>query len=767
LRNYNSKDTYHKINLFEISIVQIFGNLTSSQIEEIILSLLHSYKNKIDVILKIFEKILFENNTFNYNFSEFFKKIIEEFEVYINEEYKFELFSKGLFNKISENEIIANVNKLDKALLEKTFSFFSYEKISMLKILKEKILVSNSSESFFVYDLGKLYLSEESFNLFEEFTIANINQEIYYDLWVKKKAKTFPSYYINFLLNKNPNNYNNIAIWIKEELITQDFVLNFMLENLYYDENDIDSAIFNNNFYRIKYIIEKDSSKIDFLFEKNNSLNSLIIWSLCKINSFNFQALKKFFVYFPYDVQNNIVKKLFYLKSTNLFDLNVKHLKELSRFDLNLFKKTKEFLPEVNIDLTSELIINIIVSFSERKKFLCQSELIAIILNNPNNKSSLIFDKYFESCKGQMILNYVPAHNGFLRKVNYEDKFYFSIEIPQSQNFKGREYKNRNYDALIKLVLQLPEVKWNPQKEHFGIKSKFETDVYSFARKNKLKIYTGKSFGIENIHLYEMKRHIKPFGINYCEGRKSKKPSIYTNDFFYWCKGYKCHENCESIHEPDEWENYTLLDFCKILNLNLNETNKVGDNIENGKYYQFVSLINKFNHLLTKLICNCCSSILYPIETSHFARERIVKFKCNNIECKSRDVEIYLNNCLNGHCSEIIDSRISKKCPNGLFICKRCSSCCSNSMVERRYNNLNSLGGHIHFDMLEFLKEKKGHKEKGEIFCYRCGDLFIRNEDSNSILVCKTCNSKFDSQEGKYELEITKFPNSIEDDLPF
>jgi hypothetical protein len=107
------------------------------------LSLLHSYKNKIDVILKIFEKILFENNTFNYNFSEFFKKIIEEFVVYINEEYKFELFSKGLFNKISENEIIANVNKLDKALLEKTFSFFSYEKISMLKILKEKILVSN------------------------------------------------------------------------------------------------------------------------------------------------------------------------------------------------------------------------------------------------------------------------------------------------------------------------------------------------------------------------------------------------------------------------------------------------------------------------------------------------------------------------------------------------------------------------------------------------------------------------------------------------
>jgi hypothetical protein len=48
---------------------------------------------------------------------------------------------------------------------------------------------------------------------------------------------------------------------------------------------------------------------------------------------------------------------------------------------------------------------------------------------------------------------------------------------------------------------------------------------------------------------------------------------------FWWCGGQPCFSKCETIHKTDEWEKYTLLDFCEILGLNTDETNKMGDYI--------------------------------------------------------------------------------------------------------------------------------------------------------------------------------------------
>ncbi len=125
-----------------------------------------------------------------------------------------------------------------------------------------------------------------------------------------------------------------------------------------------------------------------------------------------------------------------------------------------------------------------------------------------------------------------------------------------------------------------------------------------------------------------------------------------------------------------------MLDFCEILNLNTDETNKFGDYIPKGHYYQFVSLINRFNRLIEKMYCSTCNHILYPVETAHFAAYNVVKFHCTNENCLNKE-EVYLNHCLNGKCNSIIDSRVSKKCSNGLYICEVCGSCCSHNVSAK------------------------------------------------------------------------------------
>src|SRR5690606_27961726 len=147
----------------------------------------------------------------------------------------------------------------------------------------------------------------------------------------------------------------------------------------------------------------------------------------------------------------------------------------------------------------------------------------------------------------------------------------------------------------------------------------------------------------------EYKRTEIPNGVKFCEGRLANKPHGQFNQKFWWCNGQACFQNQEITHEDEDWKNFTLLDFTMILGLNIDEESRLGDLIPNGKYYHFVSLINRFNKLLDKLYCQDCNEILYPVENAFFGAHTTVKFQCTNDNCKNRDL-IYLNHCLNGKC---------------------------------------------------------------------------------------------------------------------
>ena len=146
-------------------------------------------------------------------------------------------------------------------------------------------------------------------------------------------------------------------------------------------------------------------------------------------------------------------------------------------------------------------------------------------------------------------------------------------------------------------------------------------------------------------------------GIVYCEGRKANKEHNKFKREFWWCCNQECFNNsCDSHTIKDFenkssnqthniWEDYTLLDFLHILEIDINENNGL-DQIEDGNYFKFLGHINAFNRLLEKLYCEECNNLIYPKNTSHFALFRDVRFYCIEDNCSKKHKEIYLNNCL-------------------------------------------------------------------------------------------------------------------------
>src|SRR5690606_29859946 len=136
------------------------------------------------------------------------------------------------------------------------------------------------------------------------------------------------------------------------------------------------------------------------------------------------------------------------------------------------------------------------------------------------------------------------------------------------------------------------------------------------------------------------------------------------------------------------------------------------DYIKDGHYHKFLGHINAFNRLLEHLYCEKCGNLLYPVNSSHFALYRDVRFHCIEDGCSKKHKEIYLNHCLYGECKAIIDSRISKPCKHGLYICSNCGTCCSEAFFKGRLDSLRKVGGYIHPELINNVENHNGHLEK-------------------------------------------------------
>jgi len=211
-----------------------------------------------------------------------------------------------------------------------------------------------------------------------------------------------------------------------------------------------------------------------------------------------------------------------------------------------------------------------------------------------------------------------------------------------------------------------------------------------------------------------------------CDGRKAVHK--LTNDSipseekidFWWCANQKCYKPSRILHDSNEWEKYSLLDFLTILKVNFRESD----------LEIYLSLINKANRFLKHLNCRECKHILYPKGRTAYAFYGVNKFICKEETCSQKDNEIYLSHCLNGYCDMEVDSRDSVKCkPVGLdsescgwYVCNYCHSCCSTEQL------LNRKWVHDNILFSEYKCHLEGHRNLGIVSCKKCGDSMESNE---------------------------------------
>ena len=383
------------------------------------------------------------------------------------------------------------------------------------------------------------------------------------------------------------------------------------------------------------------------------------------------------------DEQPNLLRRIFYLLHANI----------ISSTDY-FFEQIILLLSKSKLNTNVRICLKVLESLIQSNSYVGENILSDIVCKYVNDDSQEIIqiDDLIEKCKGRI----------WMTKGEQERNWYLTV--------KGKNFPV-NDDSLV-----------------------LGNDYYKFDRDKRTIVIDGKNYPFkwykEERDIFLKKFEI-PDGIIFCDAQKSEIDSTIEKQF-YWCNNSKCFAPCQNDHLDFEWRDYTLRDFIKILNIPF----------DNDSYYRFVSVVNRANRLLKKLQCTSCHKLLRDSKSSEFAFYRVTTFHCTNPECEEFHKVVYLNHCLNWRCLNVVDSRVSEKCPNEWYICDKCDSCCSQKKIENRYSNLLTNDAYNpsnlrHQKLKLQVDNKLGHLEKGEVYDYKTGLL-----KNNSKLNEKVHNDK-------------------------
>lgn len=644
---------------------------------------------------------------------------------------------------------------------------------NIAEIILNKFLEEN--EFSLVLEQAK-NINSKLFDKYDRLIRESATEHQYFDLWKNKKAFITPFEFICKYLNHQEERYSELKHWVNCEIIIKNEAIKLLTSNIKETILIDDRFKFYRVFYSLKYLFEISPNAKDIIEPIENEFVSLILWHFKKKDSFNFDTLKGKFIYFKPEDQIYIFKRLFYLKHQRKIEFDLNKLDEIVRADLDLHLANEKLNDDFVLDISTHIIIECLKSFTATNSFVFESELILKDLQK-NSKRRFKIEQYFDLCEGRLTADWNWNTEGKISEVYYNgDKFYYAIFFESGREVEAQNYygsytyfkKNPKFEHLKEEVKKLPKRKWNEDANHWGVPSIYKEEVYAFAKDNRFFIeLSDKKHYDNNIHLVEFTRNVKdgirtteekniPNGITFCEGRKANKEHSKLKKEFWWCSNQECFQNCVTDHlsenlnsdvKKDLWEEYTLFDFLRILKINVDEHNGL-DFIKDGHYHKFLGHINAFNRLLEHLYCEKCSNLLHPVKTSHFALYRDVRFHCIEDNCSEKHNEVYLNHCLYGECKTIIDSRVSKRCEHGLYICPNCGTCCSEELFKRKLESLNKVGGYIHQELIENVQKQNGHLEKREYYCYNCSDMMTENSSNN--YKCSKCNVTYDLDKFKW-----------------
>ena len=692
----------------------------------------HSYElNKATSIFKECKDRLFSDALIQKQSDIFENFILENSDAQIIVEAWEEGFVPSFIPYLLSNANTFSTNDLDTVLRNSKL-----ESTLIRSIIDQRI--EKGSDEVWILRTAHEYLEINDFNAIDKIIYDRSIDDVYFNLWKKGLGKIFPVPFIKNMISVNSNDVYLVHNWVKEKLCAIDHVAAVLIDLLDEYNEIVDRKSFYINSRCIKCLLDLDPKFTDVISKRKNNFSDLILWFLELKEDFDIKLLQRKFIYFSPSDQVKIIKRLFYLKHQGKILFTIVELEEIVRADLDLFLLNEKFNDDFVLDISTSLIIELIKNYQSQGRFLADSDLLKIVLHDigKERRKKFKIEGYFENCEGRSEAKWNWNNTrGKVYKTTNGNDYYFIIEF--------------DYDSdLVNAVKNIPGRKFDSNSKNWTAPSSSEQAVMSFIRSYRFFYDAGSNNFSNNPHLAVFERKEIPNGIKFCEGRIANKKDARLDKAFWWCAGQPCLQHCETEHLTPEsdYNKLTLLDLLKIFEINVDENNSYGF-IPNGKYYQLISQINRFNRLLERLYCQGCDEILFPVESSNFAAYTVVRFSCNNRSCVEHSKVVYLNHCLDGKCNFIIDSRISKKCDNGLYICNGCGGCCSHDMLNRRLNNLRTNGGVIHQQLIEAVEGKKGHQEKNEYFCYKCSGIMTEVIDDihgkPNYFMCLECKVEY------------------------
>lgn len=510
------------------------------------------------------------------------------------------------------------------------------------------------------------------------------------------------------------------------------------------------------NYYLIIFLLElvrlKFTEETDYYYyqkrnwdkELKNFINRLIfkssdnprmktiLWAVFFQSAASLKTLTEIFSDLPPYIQINAVKKLFQLIDQGKLNLNAESLyKTLGGgvrplfFPLEItfaYLKLRSENPKAT--LTNSIMLQLLDGRDDHKEWVKITHLLHQCPGRVHVQ---------EGDKSQQLRQY---HNGTVKETNDRIEVY----IPETMcdiDGEPQKYNNKHFNSIKEYA-----------KINFGVEP-----INAREASKAYYLYFNKDQQIEVFNMARVfnlcyrDRYERPVEYDiskndchqFCEVRQALKLDKEYGVPFYWCSGYPCYRRPVRFMMNSEWANYTILDFMRILRIPVDYVSSKGVT-RFGHYIILSSFMLSFKKFYSHLECRSCKKLMKPNDMSNFATRAVTEFSCVNEECENFGKVVYLNHCFNRkNCNATIDSRDSKQCPNGQYICPECGACCSTQNFANRLANLRFNGGAISPWLENFVNSDLGHWEKNEFYCYKCGKKLVDGK-------CPDCDTTYDNK---------------------
>lgn len=477
------------------------------------------------------------------------------------------------------------------------------------------------------------------------------------------------------------------------------------------------------------------------LTASKNELLQLILWANNIIPTIpTIEIIDKYFYYIPQKFRIRIIQKLFYEHKQGNINLDTNILESIIYSKRKLLYNYQIALnqpPKKSIYL--ELLLDSLNNYQKNETFLSLNNVLDTAIqnasvNNPNieiEPASL-----FKICDGGLRIS--SRFTGFVQM--FPNRNFAQFELDKNAYIQDIKDKEEAQARVVELLNQYAQ--YNKEQNTWNVPA-YNKEAINYLTKILHIRDISKCEHTSNTYLVDYKEinkdmlsksyvNRKPIGYqDICHPDLSPTPNHILNKGFLWCSGSPCFRSSIYLHN-DNWRAYKLIDFLSIMGYDITYQTECGL-IGNSAYNKFADTMLKAKRIFDRLKCEKCGHILFPNRKSNniYAND-YTYFCCENESCTEYKQEIYLTHCHSCR-TGIIDSRETRKCPNGIYICPSCLACCSNdyfNKIAQRY----SLASQTLPTRLKDLLGK-GHKEKKIKYCPKCGKEF-----SFILYKCPNCN---------------------------